>query len=193
MDQATKVADMRVVSNKLRGERKKTTTYWEGNYILMAIMLTVYAGLCCFAMYQGWLERIQKEQEMQAKLSPQDRGNIGIGDAGDGCAMFYRVVQEPSSHCERLRKFTTNTRGARPVKSPERASGCAVAGCVPDAAALREHHHVPLTTVATPRIWKWLPRDQSLMPVRAKHSEFQGLRREPWIGVTTAFSIFPVE
>eukprot|EP00435_Cladocopium_sp_Y103_P027627 s2602_g6.t2 len=44
MDQATKVADMRVVSNKLRGERKKTTTYWEGNYILMAIMLTVYAS-----------------------------------------------------------------------------------------------------------------------------------------------------
>eukprot|EP00435_Cladocopium_sp_Y103_P016932 s4283_g4.t1 len=30
MDQATKVADMRVVSNRLRGERKKTTTYWEG-------------------------------------------------------------------------------------------------------------------------------------------------------------------
>eukprot|EP00435_Cladocopium_sp_Y103_P024397 s2602_g6.t1 len=78
MDQATKVADMRVVSNKLRGERKKTTTYWEGNYILMAIMLTVYA-------YQGWLERIQKEQqEMQAKLSPpQDLEMASEGSESD--------------------------------------------------------------------------------------------------------------
>ncbi|CAL1159869.1 unnamed protein product [Cladocopium goreaui] len=87
MDQATKVADMRVVSTKLRGGRKKTTTYWEGNYILMAILLTVYAGFCCVALYQGWLERLQREQqEMQAKLSPPQDLEMASGSESDGAS-----------------------------------------------------------------------------------------------------------
>ncbi|CAL1137364.1 unnamed protein product, partial [Cladocopium goreaui] len=134
MDQATKVADMRVVSTKLRG-RKKTTTYWklEGNYVLMAILCTMYAGFCCVALYQGWLERIHREQqqEMQAKLSPPEDLEMASGAESDGASPNKAFGISGAS---------TRTLFPLPRETPRvyyEYTGGAVGGCVPDAAALQ--------------------------------------------------------
>jgi len=86
MDQATKAADMRVVSGNLRGRKSGPLITFgpPGTYYVLAFFLTIYAGLIGLLLYQQWVERLQREQqEMQAKLSPPQDLEMGSGSESD--------------------------------------------------------------------------------------------------------------